>query len=151
MLTKSDGTLKLNPSIHIHSSQRSSSIYQPTASTNEFEKRITDIKSKLTQIKNTINCEIESSFNVLNNTNNTELIESGSGMVIRPTVLTQISNNYHNLENVGSHLNNNFSNSKNAFSNSKEPAANTSMISSSLDHFQNRLNNIKSNLNNNYQ
>lgn len=32
----------------------------------EFEKRITDIKAKLNQIKNTINSEIETSFVQLN-------------------------------------------------------------------------------------
>jgi len=49
LLTKTEGTLR------VPSTQRSSS-------RNEFEQKITDIKSKLTQIKNTINEEIEHSF-----------------------------------------------------------------------------------------
>ena len=67
MLTKTEGlgTHRLNS--NGPSTYRSN--YQQNG---EFEKRITDIKTKLTQIKNTINSEIETSFTGMNNTNMTQ-------------------------------------------------------------------------------
>lgn len=69
MLTKTDqGSTMLRYGSNICSTQRSAiavnTQQQNNGSVNgEFEKRITDIKQKLTLIKNTINNEIENSFN----------------------------------------------------------------------------------------
>jgi hypothetical protein len=57
LLTRTEGTMKFNTGVL--STQRDN-----FSNGGEFEKKITDIKSKLNQIKNTINCEIELSSHV---------------------------------------------------------------------------------------
>jgi len=65
MLTRTEGTFKEGFNSTAKASNHSTSLAQQENG-GEFEKRITDIKMKLSQIKNTINNEIETSYHQIN-------------------------------------------------------------------------------------
>ena len=86
LLTKTEGSLLMKFNTNICSTQRSVSpaLAQQNSANGEFEKRITDIKTKLTQIKNTINNEIENSFTGNQNLNQTETEYNSNNMMMSP-------------------------------------------------------------------
>eukprot|EP00347_Sterkiella_histriomuscorum_P014909 403359051 len=158
MLTKTEGSTMLKFGSNVCSTQRSVAAHlnqqnnhNASASVNgEFEKRITDIKQKLTLIKNTINNEIENSFN--QGLNQTEQDISGyqtnpyQNELMSPQILSSGGRQRRQNFQINNNLSNHNAYEKVTFQN---PLQQNSVVSS-LDQFQNKLNNIKQNISSSY-
>ncbi|CDW85489.1 UNKNOWN [Stylonychia lemnae] len=156
MLTKTEGSTQMKFGSNICSTQRS--MHQNMSVNGEFEKRITDIKQKLTQIKNTINNEIENSFNQQLNDNNASEYNSNQN-VLSPQIMSGISSqrrlgptSTHNIQSNNNYgQTNHFQQPNTNYNQQATNQLQQNSVISSLDNFQVKINHIKQNISQSYQ